>query len=645
MDIKKESNNICSNSCTRVQEGLYVLHCINPENPAYNVSCNFRFAGQINADALEKSIRAVVNRHETLRTSFRLESDGLKQFVQTVADLQTKNQFRFLHRQNIPAKLTELQQQDVLNNQINQPFDLHEAPLFRCTLFSTDADDEHLFVFVAHHNIFDHMSKSILYREISEFYNHFAHGQSLTLTELAYQYSDYVHVCEERLQSSAIARQQKYWSKKLKNIEPLNLLLDHDREPMPSSEGIRLERSIPNDLVIAIREIAHEQQASFFMAMLSVCKVLLSLWTGETDIPVGTHYADRRAPGGDKMIGFLLNTLVLRTSLDESQDFHAILKAVQKTCFNAYRYSDIAFEQLVEELHDERNYQRNPFFDVRFSHLVDHEGGLNLEGIDVESIQLEKCRARYDLTFTIRENASQCFLQVEYRSSLFDSAKVDWLLNKYISLLKELVNKPTVKLKHLTLIDDELRHKLTREYNNTAQNFPTEKTINELIARRARTAPAAVALRFEGAQLTYQELETRSNQLAFFLQQSGVKPDDVVAISLHRSPDMIIAALAILKTGAAYLPIDHEYPDDRIAHMMRDSETRYLISQSDILKRFPETSATVLLLDEKQVEIDNLDENALVTPASFATLKTPHTSFTHPAQLECQKACRSRIKT
>ena len=628
MNIQNESDDIRSTSSTRAQEGLYVLHCINPENPAYNVSCNFSFTGQVNTTALERSLRAVVNRHETLRTSFRLESDRLTRLIQTISTTETENQFQLLNQQRMPAHLSAEQQQSVLNNQINQPFDLHEAPLFRCTLFSTDTGNEHLFVFVAHHNIFDHISKSILYLELSEFYNHFAHNKPLNITPLVVQYSDYVDFCEYRSHGTAIARQHKYWAKKLNDSKPISLLLDRDRESIPSSAGIRLEKPLPDELVIAIRAIAHEQQASFFMAMLSVCKILLSLWTGETDIPVGTHYADRRSPGSDKMIGFLLNTLVLRTTLNDEQDFREILKAVQKTCFNAYRYSDITFEQLVEELHEERNYQRNPFFDVRFSHLVDQESDLDFEGIAIESIQLEKCRARYDLTFTIRENAGQCFIQAECRSSLFDSAKINWLLNKYIFLLKELVNKPEKRLKHLTLIDNELRRKLTLEYNDTKQDFPTEKTINELIVDRCSLVPTALALRCEGTSLSYQELDTRSNQLACFLQQLGVKSGDVVAMCLHRSLDMVIAALAILKAGAAYLPIDHEYPDDRITHTMTDSQTRYLVCHSDILKRFPNTGAKAIVLDELQVEINNLSESAIAMPEGHTCENTAYLIYT-----------------
>ncbi len=628
MNIQNESADILSPRSTRAQEGLYVLHCINPENPAYNVSCNFRFSGQINTTALEASLRAIVNRHETLRTSFRLESGRLIRLIRTISTTETQDQFQLLNQQTMPAQLSAEHQQDVLNTQINQPFDLHEAPLFRCTLFSTDAGNEHLFVFVAHHNIFDHISKSIFYQELSAFYNHFAHNKALTLVPLVDQYSHYVHFCEDRSHGPAIARQHKYWAKKLNDSKPINLLLDRDRESMPTSKGVRLEKTLPSDLVVAMRAIAHEQQASFFMAMLSVCKILLSLWTGETDIPVGTHYADRRSPGADKMIGFLLNTLVLRTTLDHEQDFHEVLKAVQKTCFNAYRYSDIAFEELVEEHHEERNYQRNPFFDVRFSHLVDQENDLDFEGIAIESIQLENCRARYDLTFTIRENAGQCFIQVEYRSSLFDSAKIDWLLNQYISLLKALVKKPTKKLKNLTLIDDALRRKLTLEYNNTTQKFPAEKTISELIDDRCGSVPTATALRCEGAQLTYCQLDARSNQLACFLQQSGVKTGDVVAICLHRSLDLVIAALAILKIGAAYLPIDHEYPDSRITHMMSDSETRYLICHSEILKRFPDTGAKVLAIDELQAEIENLSEMALPRPEGHSCDSTAYLIYT-----------------
>jgi len=359
--------------------------------------------------------------------------------------------------------LSETEIHELINDEINRPFDLHQAPLFRCTLYSDSNDSDHLLVITVHHTVFDHHSKSVLTRELGELYNYFAHQTPLDIEQPTVQFVDYIHARQKKLEKTGPERALKFWRKKLDELESLDLPLDYPRTELPSGEGVRIEKEIPAELVTSIKEYASSQQVTFFIATLAVAKALLALWTGKKDIPVGTHIADRAYPDTENTIGFLLNTLVLRTRYDEQDTFEDLLKSVQKTCFNAFRYADTAFETLVNELQPTRDYQKNPFFDVRFSHLQSAENPLLLNDVSIKPIELAQCRARYDLTLTIREQGDRCFIQAEYRSSIFDNETIEWLVDKYIDLSSKVIRDPQTRLDQYELIDGMLRDRLLNQ--------------------------------------------------------------------------------------------------------------------------------------------------------------------------------------
>ena len=589
---------------TEAQKGLFFRCQLDPNNPAYNISCSYQLQGVIDLGALEKSIGSIVDRHDSLRTRFKLQSTGLIQVVAPTAttdpalqSAQCANSVNHLEVKELPSWASQRDIDQLLNDEINNPFDLDGGVLFRCVLLSDSKRKEHLFIFVVHHLIFDHSSKSIFNYELSEIYNHFAHGRSLQLQALEHQFSDYVNLKDQKMQSAVIDKQHRYWQKKLDGLEPPAVPLDRPRNAPPSSNGVRIERDLPKSLVDSIKGIASEHHSTLFIATLAVAKVLVSRWTGEDDISIGTHYADRRYPGGDSMMGFLLNTLVLRSDLSQSQTFSELLNAVQKTCFQAYRYSDIPFERLVETLLIDRNYERNPFFDVRFTHLKDHEHQLDLEQLDVNNVDLEECRARYDLTLTLLEKNNGYRIQIEYRSALFDRSKMEWLLGKYIELLELISSNPHIPLKEISLVDDGIKRTLLDTFNRTDTPFPKEKAIHQLISEQVDKTPKAVAIRYLQQQKTYEELEADTNLVARYLHSMGVSYGSVVAVSIDRSIDMVIALLGVLKAGATYLPIDHNYPADRIQHMIDDSGCEYVVTESKIVDSLPKNNARIIQLD------------------------------------------------
>lgn len=607
-----------SEKTSQAQQGLYILHCIDPQSPTYNVSCNFQLHGALNRDALESSIKFLVERHESLRTAFRLDAEQLVQVILTEEEVSNVAEYAngYISCRSLDKELSNAQCQDLVNEEINKPFDLHRAPLFRCTLFSDKSGLEHLFVIAVHHTVFDHQSKSILMHELGELYNHYAQQAPLELGPSVLQFSDYIRARDKKLEGANVERPLKFWRKKLDTLESLELPLEKPRPELPSGEGVRLERELPAELVKLIKEYASSQQVTFFIATLAVGKALLALWTGKKDISVGTHIADRAQPGTDRTVGFLLNTLVLRTRYEEDDTFADFLKSVQKTCFNAFRYADTPFETLVNELQPTRDYQKNPFFDVRFSHLQSSENPLQLSGLSVEPIELAHCRARYDLTLTVRESGNRCFIQAEYRSALFNNDTIEWLLDKFIDLSSKLITNPQTRLDQCTLIDSDLRNKLVHQFNDTRSIYPKQKTLMDLIEKQSRQSPAANALHCDGVYMSYQELLRRSGQLAVHLQMKGVGNGALVAISLERSLDMVVAVLAVLRTGAAYLPIDHHYPDARIQHMISDSGCAHIISYSCLEKHLPANDAAVVWLDTERNDIDALPDTP--QPADFS---------------------------
>jgi len=612
---------------TQAQQGLYFLCRMNPENPAYNVSCNFRLLGNLNTDALQKSLHSIITRHAILRSSFQLEADGLY-----LIGHEPEARHAALQQHELPVNLSNESLDHLVNQNINQPFDLSSDELFRCTLFSSETGHEHILVIVIHHLIFDHQSKSLLYFELNQLYNHFSQGHNLALPTLTSQYSDYAINKEVQLQGKVYEKQIRYWTKKLHGLSPTTLPLDEPRNTFPVSTGTRVEKTIPPRLITAIRQLASGQQTTLYMAMLSVGKILISRWTGSTDIAVGTHYEDRSCPDVKNLLGFLLNTLVLRTELYDNPPFLDTLKAVQKTCFNAFRFNSMPFEKLVESLIENRQYERNPFFDIRFTYLKAHEHRLDLADLQVEELELIQCRARYDLTFTILEKDDNHCLQIEYRDTLFKPATIEWLLDKYMDLLQQIVTNPEIRLSEVTLLDENQRKRLLQGFNDTDADFPSHNTINELVSQQVARSADAIALRCDGSELSYLQLDEKANRLSRHLQSLGVTQGTLVAVNLERSLDTVVATLAVHKAGGAYLPIDHTYPSERIMHMFNDSRTGYLISDTHIAKHFPDLNnqvnnpVTVILLDQHATAINACDSSTL--PAQSTPQDTAYVIYT-----------------
>lgn len=572
---------------TEAQHGLYYLCCLNPANPAYNVSCCYELQGRIDCDALDKSIDAIVARHDALRTYFVPSAEGLE--ARTYDTIQTQPKILpnlsnadHLHIQTgpLPDNLDTLADDALFNQIINLPFDLETtAPLYRCVLFSSADNEHHRFVFVVHHLVFDYFSKSVFQHELSIFYSHFTNPSTAnhpSITEVNYQLKHYAQYKAKQLSAPNFDRQRAHWAKKLLDFSPAYIPTDHLRSEVQDVTGIRVRRKFPGTQIKIMRELTAANQATLFMGMLTIGQLLVSRWTGEADTSVGTHMLDRREPESDKAIGFFLNTLVLRSNFEESVDFIDALKVVRKTCFNAFRFSQVSFERLVESLASERGslggQSQTPFFDVRFSHLSDHEHNLVIPGVDVRPTEPLHCRARYDLTLTFHEADEECSLEIEYRTSLFDECTIQWIMDKYFWLLGEITQKPTLPISHMALIQEQEALELLQNYNPAPVSYPSSSSVDQLVSEQAKLTPDKIAIYSDERTVSYAQLESDAYKLCVALINKGVLPGAVIGICMDRSASMMVALLATLKIGAAYLPLDKFFPADRLEYMLSDSQ-------------------------------------------------------------------------
>jgi len=573
-----------THNATEAQHGLYYLCGLNPSNPAYNVSCCYEFYGPINLTALDKSLDAIVSRHDALRTSFSPSPDGLIAYTTAYKSKECKasnSSLRHIQLARLPEVLNSTAEDSFLNEFINRPFKLDsDATLFRCALYSSADGNNHRFVFVAHHLVFDFSSKSVFQNELSYFYSQLIHQsneRAQSIPAVDYQLRHYAQYKADQLSASKYDRQLAHWQKKLSNFSPAHIPIDYPRSSSQDVTGLRVKRRISDSQIELMRQLTAANQTTLFMGMLTVGQLLISRWSGESDTSVGTHMLDRREPNSNKAIGFFLNTLVLRSNFAECTDFVGALKTVRKTCFDAFRFSQVSFERLVESLGSERDPSRTPFFDVRFSHLSAHEYDLELPGVDVRPIEPTHCRARYDLTLTFHESEDVCSLEIEYRTSLFNQSTIDWLMDKYIWLLEEVTKNPAMQISDMALIQGDESISLLRKLNPAPSAYPTRSTIDELVSKQAKKTPEHVAIVSDGRSLTYGQLEENATKLSAMLIRNGVPRGSVVGICMERNESMMITLLAILKIGASYLPLDKHFPSARLSYMLTDSQCEVVL--------------------------------------------------------------------
>ncbi|QKY12014.1 non-ribosomal peptide synthetase [Janthinobacterium lividum] len=563
---------------------------------AYHMAAGFRLSGMLDRAALQATFDCIVARHESLRTRFILR-DGVA--VQEVAAPDTGLPLHLhvldgLHGHELQSAIERIG-----TDEASTPFDLAQGPLIRGRLLRL-GEQEHILFITQHHIISDGWSIGVLVREVCTLYAAFSQGQANPLPALAIQYPDYAAWQRQWLQGEALQAQLAFWRTHLQGAPALLAIpTDRPRPARQSHAGETVRISLDAPLTAGVRSLGQQHGTTLFMSMLAAWSLLLSRLSGQDDVVIGSPIANRQRGETEGLIGFFANTLALRVQLQDDPTVAAVLAQVKATTLAAYAHQDLPFEQVVEAVNPARSMAHSPLFQAMLT-LDNTPGGgqLALPGLQVQAVAQAHTSALCDLMLTLSEQGETLGVHLTYASDLYDGATMLRLLGYLQTLLASMVRSPQCRLSELTLLGAEERAQLLA-LNPAPVAYPQQHLVHQLFARQAAAQPEAVALRFAGQSLSYAALNRRANQLAHALLARGVQRDARVAICSERSVEMVVAILAVLKAGAAYVPLDPAYPRERLAYMYADSAPALLLTQSWLQHGLP-AGAQTLYLDQVQ---------------------------------------------
>ncbi|HEJ1611303.1 TPA: pyoverdine non-ribosomal peptide synthetase PvdD, partial [Pseudomonas aeruginosa] len=616
------------------QERQWFLWQLEPESAAYHIPSVLRLRGRLDLDALQRSFDSLVARHETLRTRFRLDGDEARQEI--AASMALPLDIVALG----PLEEGALARQ--VETTIARPFDLERGPLLRVSLLRL-AEDDHVLVLVQHHIVSDGWSMQVMVEELVQLYAAYSRGLEVALPALPIQYADYALWQRSWMEAGEKERQLAYWTGLLGGEQPvLELPFDRPRPVRQSHRGAQFILELDIDLSQALRRVAQQEGATAFALLLASFQALLYRYSGQADIRVGVPIANRNRVETERLIGFFVNTQVLKADLDGRMGFDELLAQARQRALEAQAHQDLPFEQLVEALQPERSLSHNPLFQVLFNYQSEARGNgqaFRFDELQMESVQFDSRTAQFDLTLDLTDEEQRFCAVFDYATDLFDASTVERLAGHWRNLLRGIVANPRQRLGELPLLDAPERRQTLSEWNPAQRECAVQGTLQQRFEEQARQRPQAVALILDEQRLSYGELNARANRLAHCLIARGVGADVPVGLALERSLDMLVGLLAILKAGGAYLPLDPAAPEERLAHILVDSGVRLLLTQGHLRERLPrQAGVEVLAIDglvlDGYAESDPLpmlsaDNLAYVIYTSGSTGKPKGTLLTH----------------
>jgi amino acid adenylation domain-containing protein len=554
------------------QRRLWFIDQLEPGNTLYNVPGAFRIRGCLDHALLQRAFTEIIARHEILRTTFRAVDGEPMQIVAGSADFHLPR----IDLRALPEATRDTEVIRIIREESRRSFDLAHGPLLRAALIDL-APAGQVLVIGLHHIITDSWSQEVLMRELTAVYSALTAGKPVELPELPIQYADFAAWQREAMQGEALDSQLHYWRKRLAGLAPLDLphLPRHSQSRAP--EGATELFDIPGPLIASLRTLAQREGVTLFMALLAGWKAFLARYTGQTDIAVGSPISDRGRTETEGLIGFFLNTLVLRTDLADNPTVREALQRVRDTSLEAFAHQDLPFEMIVEDLQPSRMPAKNPLLRVMFVLMSGEEKTWRTPDGTMEPLIIEESKAKFDLMLHLRDTARGIQGALVYDKALFDSTMASRIASHYKTLLSGMVADPAAHIHSLPLVGGEERERILKAWNDTATPYPASRTVHALFREQAQLNPGAVAVEEGHAHATYRELDRQSDAIAAGLVAQGVKPGDTVAIGLPRSARLIAGILGILKTGAAYVPLDSSYPPVRLEMMLRQSGARFLI--------------------------------------------------------------------
>ena len=611
------------------QERLWFLAALEPESRAYNSGKAYHLKGPLNVVALQKSFEEILRRHEALRTTFASHDGSPVQVIAPHGPLKLP----IIDLTIIPREQRAEEAMLWAEAEFRVPFDLTTGPLMRATLLRLD-EQEHLLVFTVHHIVYDGWSADVLGRELSAFYDAISLGRAPDWPDLPIQYADCAAWQRQRLTGEQLELRLAFWRKQLSGAAVLDLLTDRPRPAHQTYRGARLSFALSSDLAAKLEKFNRKERVTPFMTLLSAFAVLLFRRSDQEDIIVGTPIANRPNVELEELIGFFVNSLVMRVDLSGAPSFRDLVSRVRRTALDAYQHQDLPFEKLVEDLNPERHMSRHPLFQVMFALQNAPRQALTLSGIEVSQKLLPASSTRFDLELHICAEGDGCSGWFVYSRDLFDAGTVEGMARQYVALLEGMLVQPERPVSLVPMMSDREREQILVEWNATSVDYPRDRCIHEFFEEQARRTPRAVAVECEGATLSYAELELRSNAVARQLRRT-LSPGECVAACIERSPEMIVGLLGILKAGAAYVPMDPTHPQDRLAFIMADAGTRKLLTGRISRSPLEECVAEVIRLD-REVSASAHDVPAVmpVSPDSLAYVMYTSGSTGQPKGVE-----------
>lgn len=574
------------------QQRLWFLQQLEPNNPFYNGQAVIALTGVLKIAALEQSLNEIVRRHEALRTTFPI-IEG--QPIQAIAPTLSLT-LPVIDLGKWPEAEQQTEAQRLIAQQSQQPFNLEEGPLLRTTLLRL-SEQEHWLLIAMHHIIGDGWSAGLLIQELSLLYTAFSSGHPSPLGELSIQYADFAVWQRQWLQGSVLETQRRYWQQQLQGAPQLLALpTDRPRPPVQTFRGRTQTFLLSEALTQSLKALSNQENVTLFMTLIAAFKTLLYRYTGQTDLLVGSPIAGRNHSEIEGLIGCFVNTLVFRTNLAGNPSFRAVLGRVRQVALDAYTHQDLAFEHLVDALQLDRSLSHTPLFQVMFEFGNTPISTVEIPGLTLNLVETDSMTAKFDLTLSMRETDAGLVGSFEYNTDLFDPTTIARLIGHFHTLLQSIIANPDQPIEQLPLIPEAEKQQLLQEW--TAPLTPVDfRCIHQYFEVQVAQTPEAIAVVFQNQKISYQDLNDRANQLAHYLRKLGVKPETFVGLCVQRSLEMIVGLLAILKAGAAYVPLDPTYPKERLAFMLADAQVPVLLTQQSCLQHLPKSQAQVLCLD------------------------------------------------
>ncbi len=587
------------------QERLWFLEQLAPGTSSYNIAHRLRIRRRLSVDALARAVNAMVARHETLRTTFPANDGRPVQIIAPALSLPLPvHDLRAL-----PPAERKAQAQLLATQQARRPFDLAKGPLLRAHLVRLDHDD-HLVLLTMHHIVSDGWSMGVFFRELTELYGAFVAGRTPVLPAVPIQYADFAVWQRQRLSGDVLQTQLDYWKRQLAGLPVLQLPTDHPRPAVQSFRGSALGVALPASLTASLKALGQQEGCTLFMTLLAGFQALLARYSGQDDIVVGTYIAGRNRAETEGLIGFFINTLVMRTNLAGAPTFRELLRRVREMALAAYAHQDVPFAKLVQDVQPERDLSRNPLFQVVF-HLFNAPSTKRPGTNDVAgALEVERATAIFDLVFSLAEGPDGLRGEIEFSTDLFEEETIARLAGHFRTLLEAAAEDPDGRVCDLSLLTPRERQRVLVDWNDTARSYDQGQSLVQLFEVQAARTPAATAFMCDGQSLSYQELNRRANQLAHHLQALGAGPEVLVGIHLERSLDLPVALMGVFKAGAAYLPLDPAYPPGRVRHILEDAQAPILLTRGDPATCLPADSLRrVVRLDADRQVIDRQPES------------------------------------